>query len=127
MSIEPFATPEDYVQAYGEVDDASRLESLLLRATGYLMSKLGDYVPEQDEVLDLNLSTVCCSMVNRALSVPDGMGGVSQYSQTAGSYSASVSLLDQYMRPLPSELDLLGLSDGAVLSCRMAGGERCSQ
>ncbi len=120
MSIEPFATVDDYTQAYGSVADASRLEALLTRATGYLLAKLGDYTPEEDEVLDLNLSTVCCSMVNRALSVPDGMGGVSQYSQTAGGYSASVSLLDQYMRPLPSELDLLGISDGIVASCRMA-------
>ena len=58
------------------------------------------------------------------MSAPSDMEGVSQYSQTAGSYTASVSLLDQYMRPLPSELDLLGLNSGAVLSCRMMAGDR---
>lgn len=124
MSIEPLASVDDYISSYGEPADTDRLQALLLRATGYLLGKLDGYEAGDDPVLDLNLSTVCCSMVNRALSVPEDMGGVSQYSQTAGSYSASVSLLDQYMRPLPSELDLLGLSDGAVFSCRMAGGER---
>ena len=122
MAIKAFATPEDYTAAYGAVADEKRLEALLLRATGYLLSKMDGYTAGEDEVLDLNLSTVCMAMVNRALSVPSNMSGISQYSQTAGSYTASVSLLDQYMRPLPSELDLLGLSSGAVLSCRMMAG-----
>lgn len=122
MAIKPFATADDYQAAYGAVADVKRLVALLTRATGYLLGKMDSYTAGEDEVLDLNLSTVCMSMVNRALSVPSGMSGVSQYSQTAGSYTASVSLLDQYMRPLPSELDLLGLSAGSVLSCRMVAG-----
>lgn len=124
MAIKAFATPEEYTAAYGAVADEKRLEALLLRATGYLLGKMEGYAAGENEVLDLNLSTVCMAMVNRALSAPAGMGGVSQYSQTAGSYTASVSLLDQYMRPLPSELDLLGLSSGTVLSCRMMAGDR---
>lgn len=122
MAIKAFATPEDYTAAYGAVADEKRLEALLLRATGYLLGKMDGYTAGEDEVLDLNAATVCMAMVNRALSTPAGLSGVSQYSQTAGSYTASVSLLDQYMRPLPSELDLLGLSSGAVLSCRMMAG-----
>lgn len=122
MAIKAFATVDDYVAAYGAVADERRLAALLTRATGYLLAKMDGYAAGEDEVLDLNLSTVCMSMANRAMSAPDGMGGVSQYSQTAGSYTASVSLLDQYMRPLPSELDLLGLSDGTVTSCRMIAG-----
>lgn len=124
MAIKAFATPEEYTAAYGAVADEKRLEALLLRATGYLLGKMDWYAAGEDEVLDLNLSTVCMAMVNRALSAPSGMGGVSQYSQTAGSYTASVSLLDQYMRPLPSELDLLGLNSCAVQSCRMIAGDR---
>ena len=124
MAIEAFANASEYEAAYGAVADRSRLDALLRRATGYLLSKMDAYAAGDDEVLDLNLSTVCMSMVNRALSAPAGMGGVSQFSQTAGSYTASVSLLDQYMRPLPSELDLLGLSAGAVLPCRMMAGGR---
>lgn len=123
MAIKAFATPEEYAAAYGAVADEKRLEALLLRATGYLLGKMDGYTAGVDEVLDLNAATVCMAMVNRALSTPAGLSGVSQYSQTAGSYTASVSLLDQYMRPLPSELDLLGLSSGAVLSCRMMAGE----
>lgn len=123
MAIKAFATPEDYTAAYGAVADEKRLEALLLRATGYLLGKMDGYTAGEDEVLDLNAATVCMAMVNRALSTPAGLSGVSQYSQTAGSYTASVSLLDQYMRPLPSELDLLGLSSGAVLSCRMMAGD----
>lgn len=124
MAIRAFATADEYAAAYGAVADEKRLDALLLRATGYLLSKMDVYAAGEDEVLDLNLSTVCMAMANRALSAPAGMGGVSQYSQTAGSYTASVSLLDQYMRPLPSELDLLGLNSGAVLSCRMMAGGR---
>ena len=124
MAIKAFATPDEYTAAYGAVADEKRLEALLLRATGYLLGKMDGYTEGVDEVLDLNLSTVCMAMANRALSAPADMGGVSQYSQTAGSYTASVSLLDQYMRPLPSELDLLGLNSGAVLSCRMMSGGR---
>lgn len=123
MAIKAFATPEEYAAAYGAVADEKRLEALLFRATGYLLGKMDGYTAGVDEVLDLNASTVCMAMVNRALSMPAGLSGVSQYSQTAGSYTASVSLLDQYMRPLPSELDLLGLSSGAVLSCRMMAGD----
>lgn len=127
MAVEPFATSDDYRAVYGEVDDLDRLNALLLRATGYLLGRMDGYEAGTDEVLDLNLSTVCCSMAARALSVPDGMSGVSQYSETAGSYSSSFSLLDQYMRPLPSELELIGLADGAVLSCRMVGGDRVAE
>lgn len=124
MAIKAFATPEEYTAAYGAVADEKRLEALLLRATGYLLGKMDGYAAGEDEVLDINLSTVCMAMVNRALSAPAGMGGVSQYSKTAGIYTASVSLLDQYMRPLPSELDLLGLNSCAVQSCRMMAGDR---
>ena len=119
MAIEPFATVADYQAAYGLIADADRVTALLRRATGYLMGELVDYQRGTDDVLDLNLSTVCLSMVHRAMSAPSGMEGVSQYSQTAGSYTASVSLLDQYMRPLPSELDLLGLRGTFVASCSM--------
>lgn len=124
MSIRAFATVDEYTAAYGAVADEKRLDALLLRATGYLLGKMDGYAAGEDEVLDLNLSTVCMAMVNRAMSVPSDMGGVSQFSKSAGPYTASVSLLDQYMRPLPSELDLLGLNSGAVLSCRMMAGDR---
>lgn len=123
--IKPLATKAGYERIYGPVaeDDASRLPALLRRATGYLLSYMPDYERGADPVLDLNASTVCCAMAHRALCAPEGMEGVSQFSQTAGSYSASVSMLDQYMRPLPSELEILGAGSGVVLTCRMTTGE----
>ena len=124
MAIKAFATVDDYVAAYGAVADENRIGALLLRASGYLLSKMDGYEAGVDEVLDLSLSTVCMAMVNRADSVPNGMSGVSQLSQTAGSYTAQATFFDQYMRPLPSELDLLGLNGGAVASCRMQAGGR---
>lgn len=124
--IEPFAEAEDYAAAYGEpdADAAARLPALLKRATGYLLAYVDrDYARGDDPVFDLNASTVCLAMVRRALSAPSGLEGVSQFQQTAGSYSATVSMLDQYMRPLPSELDMLGLGGCVVASGRMTCGE----
>lgn len=123
--IEAFATVDEYSAIYGEpgLVEMARLKALLLRATGYLLSYMSDYAKGEDALLDLNLSTVCCAMAHRALSAPNGMEGVSQFTQTAGSYSASVSMLDQYMRPLASELEMLGLGNGSVVvSARMTGG-----
>lgn len=125
MAVEPFATVDDYSAIYGEpsASDAARLPGLLKRASGYILAYFaGDYVLGEDAVFDLNASTVVCAMAHRVLCAPNGMEGVSQMTQTAGSYSASVSYLDQYMRPLPSELDLLGLGNGCVVvSARMVG------
>lgn len=119
--MEPFATPREYEALYGPVEDGEgRLPTLLLAATGYLMSYMPDYVPGRDDVLDMNACTVCCAMVHRALSAPAGMEGVSSLQQTAGSYSATVSMFDQYMRPLTSELEILGVGDSCVVtSARM--------
>lgn len=116
QSIEPFATLDDYQSIYGAVtpDDESRVTALLLRASGYLLTKKPDYKKGDDQLFDLNASTVVCSMAHRVMCVPGGLEGVSQFQQTAGSYAASVSMLDQYMRPLPSELELLGLNDGSI-------------
>lgn len=123
--IEPLASASDYEAMYGPVDDgdASRLDAVLKRATGYLLSYLDGYEKGEDPVLDLNAATVCLSMAHRALCAPSGMEGVSQMSQTAGSYNVSVSMLDQYMRPLPSELEMLGAGERAVVTvARMSPG-----
>lgn len=117
-SIEPFATLDDYESIYGAVslDDQSRVTALLLRASGYLLTKKPDYQKGDDSIFDLNASTVVCAMTHRVMCVPGGLEGVSQFQQTAGSYTASVSILDQYMRPLPSELELLGINDGTFIA-----------
>lgn len=120
--MEPLATPADYESLYGPAgDEGWRLPTLLLAATGYLMAYMPDYEPGRDHVLDVNAVTVCCAMVHRALSAPRGLEGISSYQQTAGAYSASVSLLDQYMRPLPSELEMLGVGEGCVITSARMG------
>ena len=55
MAIKAFATVDDYVAAYGAVADEKQLETLLMRATGYLLAKMDGYEEGYDEVLDLNL------------------------------------------------------------------------
>ena len=88
------AGAEDYEALYGPVsaEDSARLDATLKRASGYLLSYLDGYEEGEDPVLDLNASTVCLAMAHRALCAPRGMEGVSQFSQTAGVYSASVSM-----------------------------------
>ena len=121
MALQPFATADDYEAVYGHVGEGERgrLSALLLRATGYLMAGMPDYVRGADPVLDMNASTVCLSMVHRAMCAPAGMEGVKSFSQGAGPYSASFTMLDQYMRSLPSERELLGIGCGSVASVRM--------
>ena len=126
MAIEPFATVDDYQAAYGPIADTDRVSALLRRATGYLMGELVDYQRGTDDVLDLNLSTVCLSMVHRALSAPSGMEGVSQYSQTAGSYNASVTFANPTAELWLGKADMkrLGLAGARVFSIApMAGGD----
>ena len=123
-AIRPLATKAGYERVYGAVsdDEAARLPALIRRASGYLLSYMDGYERGRDPVLDLNASTVCLAMVHRALCAPKGMEGVSQMSQTAGSYNVSVSMLDQYMRPLPSELEILGAGDACVVAVARMGG-----
>lgn len=118
------ATADDYSALFGEppASLAGTLGARLTAASGYLLSYLTGYERGGDPVLDQNLRTVACSMVHRALSVPEGMEGVSSWSQTAGPYSVSNSFTEQYMRPLPSELEMLGISGGTVLGVRMGPG-----
>lgn len=118
--VAPFAGAIDYENVYGLCQERERLDALLLRASGYVQARMpAPWEPGVDPVFDLNAATVCMAMVHRALSAPMGMEGVTQYTQTAGPYTASVSMADQYMRLLPSEAEALGLADGAVLCARM--------
>ncbi len=119
--VEAFAQVVDYENVYGPCADADRLAALLLRASGYVQARMAaPWEPGADPVFDLNAATVCMAMAHRALSAPMGMEGVTQYTQTAGPYTASVSMADQYMRLLPSEAEALGLTAGAVLFARAA-------
>lgn len=92
--MKSFAEVSDYVKRYGEVEDEARVEVLLQDATNYLLSLYReafgeDYQDGKKTQFDNNATAVTCAIVARSLNVPTGMEGITQTSQTAGSYSAS--------------------------------------
>lgn len=89
-----FATVEDYVLRYGATDDETKLECLLNDASAYLRALYlrewhEEYIAGVHTSFDENACAVTCAIVSRSLSVPVGMQGVSQTSQSADVYSAS--------------------------------------
>lgn len=114
-----FATVADYEARQGELSEAdrSRCEALLEDASAAMRSRfrafhgLG-YEEGVNESFDDNAKAVCVALAARALSVPDMLSGVTQYSQTAGSYSASATYSnptgDIYLTK--TDLRALGLS-----------------
>ena len=89
---EPFATLADYELRHGAVadGDAARVAALLSDASDMLLSayesRYGEYA-----AFDRSACSVACAVVSRAMSAPLGLAGATQYSQTAGSYNASVT------------------------------------
>lgn len=115
------ATVADYAARYGQPTDDARVAVLLADATDMLLalyeSHFGAaYAQRAHLAFDRAAAAVCCAMVQRALKVPDGMVGATQYSQGGGGYTASVSfggaLGDLYVGK--SEMRRLGL-DGATM------------
>lgn len=114
-----FADAKDYAARYGPLGDDARVAVLLGDASDVLLSAYAgsfgtSYTEGAHPVFDRSAQAVCCSMVQRALNVPTGMAGATQYSQGGGGYTASVSfgsaLGDLYLGK--SDLKRLGL-DGA--------------
>lgn len=94
--MDAFATVSDYEGRYGAADDQARVALLLEDATALLLSAYerhygSEYEEGAHAAFDRNARAVCCAVVSRSLNVPTGMEGVSQLSQTAGSYSASAT------------------------------------
>lgn len=128
MDLEPLATLEDYEARYGAVGDpAARL--VLKDASDALHAAyaarygapwaLGDH-----PVFDASSRAVCCAVAHRALLAPTGMEGATQYTQTAGPYSASLTLAnpggDVYLTR--SDLKRLGLTGCRIGSISPYGG-----
>lgn len=70
---------------------------------------------------------VACSIVSRAANVPLGLAGASQYSQTAGSYNASVTFANPTAELWLGKADLkrLGLAGCRIGSIdAMTGADR---
>lgn len=91
MAVKPFATVGDYEDRYGEVDDLSRIETLLSDATAYISSQSGFALREDDEIQAANLTRVTCAVVHRSLSAGD-FDGLDSYSEGGIGYNASVKV-----------------------------------
>lgn len=96
--MEAFATVEDYEARQGALPDAdrARCSALLDDASAAMRSRFRAFhgrAWEQaaSEPFDENARAVCVAVVARAMSVPEALSGVTQYSQTAGPYSASAT------------------------------------
>lgn len=92
-----FATVSDYSARHGAPADESRCAALLDDASALLESEyLARYGSEWEEgahpAFDRGACAVACAVVSRALDVPEGFLGATQYTQTAGSYSASMTM-----------------------------------
>lgn len=87
----PFATVADYEARYGEVEDEARVSALLQDATNIIASQPGFSTRDCDETWWGVLETVTCAMVHRSM-MAGSYAGLSNVSQGAGGYTASVSV-----------------------------------
>ena len=114
--MEAFATVDDLQAGWRTLKDAEQdvAETLLLRASAYLITKLTkrhvDIDPD-DEVQALNLQTVTCNLVRRAMASASA-DGIAQVSQTIGSTNASVQIYnpDGAFYLSKQDADLLGIT-----------------
>ncbi len=118
-----FATLADYEARRGAVaeSDKGRVEALLEDASAFLSGRFrvrmgADYAAGLNKTFDENAKAVCVAMVSRAVEVPADLSGVTQQSQSAGSYSASYTYAnptgDLYLGR--SDLRRLGLCGSRV-------------
>lgn len=116
--MEPFATVEDYEARYGVVEDEKRLETALSDASAFIaaeMARAGVAVDPDDEAQAAALTYVTCLLVNRV--ERSGMyAGLSNVSQGAGGYTASVSVYNPGggFRLYAEERRMLGIGGGRV-------------
>ena len=110
----PFATVEDYETRYGGVEDEARVSALLQDATNVIASQPG-FSMREDEAWRGVLETVTCAMVHRSF-MSGAYAGLSNVSQGAGGYTASVSVYnpggDLYLTR--NERRALGLGGGRI-------------
>ena len=128
MEFVQFATAEDYEARYGAAGDPCAA-ALLKDASDALHSAYAARYGEPwregaHPVFDASAEAVCCAVAHRAMLAPAGMEGASQYTQAAGSYSASVTLAnpggDIYLTR--SDLKRLGLLGCRIGSIHPSGG-----
>lgn len=114
--MEPFATINDLEKRWKALDESEkeRAEVLIDDASAFLLSVLqqsGIEVTGEDPQ-GQNLKTVCCAMVRRMIGVDEKLYGVTQFTQTAGSFSEMATAAnpngDMYLTS--AEKNLLGIT-----------------
>lgn len=125
--MEPFATIEQYEGRYGQVEDKGLLAEVLMDVTRLMASELDRAgIPIDDKAADLRMQ-VCRSAAYRAMaqeaeaSVPVG---ATQYSQSVGAYSESVSIGNPYrdVYLTKAEKRMLGVGRGRIGFVGQFGG-----
>ena len=95
MAARISVTLDEYAARYGMPPDPGRVSALLSDACDMLLTayegRFGYYVEGAHPAFDRGYKAVACSVVSRAVNVPDCFAGATQYSQTAGAYNASVT------------------------------------
>lgn len=135
--MDAFASVKDYTKRYGDVVDSDRVEVILSDASNAMLDAYEvfwgeSYQKGAHEQFDRSATAVCCAIAHRSLSVPAGFEGASQYSQTAGSYNASITFSnptgDIYLSKTElKRLGLYGQRIGAVMPImpEVSGDESC--
>lgn len=135
--MDAFASVEDYTKRYGDVVDSDRVEVILSDASDAMLNAYESFWGESyqkgaHEQFDRSATAVCCAIAHRSLSVPAWFEGASQYSQTAGSYNASITFSnptgDIYLSKTElKRLGLYGQRIGAVMPImpEVSGDESC--
>ena len=117
--METFATVDDYIARYGEVEDPDRISVLLGDASAFIESQPGFILNPDSEVQALALTIVTCSLVHRSQSA-GAWAGLSNVSQGGDGYTASATvynpsgdfyLTKQEKRPLGVGTGRIGMTD----------------
>lgn len=116
-----YCTKAQYEARFGAVSDATILGECLDDATAAINVALDeagiDYSSPSADFAD-RLMRVCRSMANRIMPTASIPGGVTQATMTGGPYSQGWTFSAPYGTPklLPSELKLLGITSGGLMS-----------
>lgn len=126
--MEPFATVEQYEARYGEVNDKSLLAEVLMDVTRLMASELdraGISIADE-QTADLRMQ-VCRSATYRTMGQEADQElpiGATQYTQSAGVYSESVSIGNPYrdVYLTKAEKRMLGVGRGRIGFVGQFGG-----
>ena len=131
MAYMPFATHEDLERRWHPltVEERAQADELLADASEIIRNRVASHPQTRDDAWwaehERGLMLVCCSMVRTAMEqqVAGGPTGVSQSTETAGSYSASYSWAspDGYLRWNDDFLRTLGLGGQRAFTVHMTG------